>query len=106
MMVRCPYCGEPVGENAGIGFRDTCGRCGRDLHVCRNCRFHDPGAYNECREPQAERVLDKDRANFCEYFAPLSDPSPAGTRGSSSGTEDDARKHLESLFKSGGDLKR
>ena len=25
---------------------------------------------NECRENQAERVLDKERSNFCDYFKP------------------------------------
>jgi len=29
---------------------------------------HDPRAAYECREPRAEPVLDKDRANFCEWF--------------------------------------
>lgn len=102
MTVRCHYCGGPVGEDVTIGFRDTCGRCGRDLHVCRNCRFYDPGAYNACREPQAERILDKERANFCEYFVPASDLTP-GARGSSSSREDAARKRLEDLFAGGAD---
>lgn len=51
-----------------IGRREVCSGCGKDLHVCRNCRFYDPQAYNACREPQAERVIDKDRSNFCDYF--------------------------------------
>ena len=44
--------------------------CGRDAHVCRNCRHHDPGAHHECREVQAEWVKYKDQANFCSEFAP------------------------------------
>lgn len=32
------------------------------------CRFYEEGAYNSCREPRAERVVEKDKANFCEYF--------------------------------------
>jgi len=26
------------------------------------------GSYNSCREPQAERVIEKSRSNFCGYF--------------------------------------
>ncbi|MBF0341324.1 MAG: hypothetical protein HQL95_10245 [Magnetococcales bacterium] len=40
----------------------------KDTRVCLNCRFHDPGSYNECRETVAERIVDKDKANFCEEF--------------------------------------
>ncbi len=32
------------------------------------CLFYDRTAYNECRESQAERVVDKEKANFCSYF--------------------------------------
>ena len=40
------------------------------MHCCRNCRFYDPAYHNQCREPQAERQVDKERGNFCEYFDP------------------------------------
>jgi hypothetical protein len=39
-----------------------------ELRVCLNCVRHDPRAAYECREPRAEPVLEKDRANFCEWF--------------------------------------
>ena len=48
--------------------------CGADLHVCVQCRHHDPGAYNECRETNAEPVRDRDRANRCDWFAPGAAP--------------------------------
>ncbi|MBF0426263.1 MAG: hypothetical protein HQL66_10660 [Magnetococcales bacterium] len=51
-----------------LGYREVCPQCGRDTRVCRNCGHHDPGCYNECRETQAERVMEKDRATFCEFF--------------------------------------
>lgn len=50
--------------------REACSRCEAELHCCLNCTFHDPSNYNECREPSAERVVDKERSNFCDYFAP------------------------------------
>ena len=46
----------------------VCDGCSAYLHCCRNCRFYDPGAYNNCREPVAEDVRDKEEANFCDYF--------------------------------------
>ena len=57
-------------SDAKIGFREECPHCRNDVHVCKNCQFYDPKAYNECREPQADVVREKDRANFCEYFTP------------------------------------
>ena len=38
---------------------------------------------NDCREPQAQRVLDKTRSNFCDFFSckrgaqPVEDKAPA-----------------------------
>lgn len=60
----------PLVSGERIGFRDVCSRCGADLHVCRNCAHHDPAAYNECREPNADWTGDRERANRCDYFAP------------------------------------
>jgi len=74
--VICAGCQADLGRLDSVGRRDTCPSCSADLHSCRNCRFYDPRSYNECREPQAERVLDKTRSNFCDYFAP-----PAGVSG-------------------------
>jgi len=48
--------------------KDTCIHCGGDLHACVQCRFHDPGYHNQCREPQGEMVRDRERANLCDYF--------------------------------------
>jgi len=65
----CFSCGTQLDMFGKPGRADTCPACDADLHCCRNCAFYDPGSYNECREPQAERVLEKDRSNFCDYFA-------------------------------------
>jgi hypothetical protein len=55
-------------SDSKIGFREECPHCRADVHVCKNCHFYDPKAYNECREPSADVVREKDRANYCEYF--------------------------------------
>jgi len=42
------------------------------------CHFYDTSSYNECKEPMANRVLDKEKANFCDFFklAGASDRGP------------------------------
>jgi len=76
-----------------ITRRETCPSCGWDLHVCLNCRFFDLGVYNQCREPQAERVLDKERSNFCDYFVYREESTTGAHTGGA------ARKKIEDLFK-------
>lgn len=60
---------EMIFVDAKISLREECSHCGADAHVCKNCQFYDPKAYNECREPSADRVKEKDRNNFCDYFS-------------------------------------
>ncbi len=69
-----------------------CAACGADIKVCRNCRFYDPTNYNECAEPNAERVVEKERANFCEYFEFSKDNTPTDT------TAPDPMAELKRLF--------
>lgn len=51
-----------------IGRQDECHHCGAPLRCCKMCRFYDVTHYNECREPLAERVVEKEKFNFCNYF--------------------------------------
>lgn len=67
--MKCYSCSFEHNNLSSVGFRDTCS-CLADLHVCKNCNFYDLGSYNECREPVAERVRDKEKFNFCEFFNP------------------------------------
>jgi hypothetical protein len=55
--------------NPKVGRRDSCESCNSDLHVCYNCLHYDKNSYNECKESQADRVLEKNRSNFCDYFS-------------------------------------
>jgi hypothetical protein len=71
-----------------------CESCGRDLHVCRACRHHDPAVNNQCREPNAEWISNRERANFCEFYQ-LADV-PRGLSGPDRSTE--ARRKLDELF--------
>jgi hypothetical protein len=48
---------------------DEC-HCRAELHVCRMCVEYDTSVAKHCREPTAEEVRDKTRANFCDHFKP------------------------------------
>jgi hypothetical protein len=64
----CYACGFPIEVSEKVLRKDECPECGVSLHCCRMCSFYDPNAYNSCRENQAERVVDKEQANYCDYF--------------------------------------
>lgn len=73
----CFHCQKEMSFAERVGLRDECPSCGEDAHVCRNCEFFDEKVYNECREPQAERIQEKARSNRCEYFRPRSGAGPS-----------------------------
>lgn len=90
--LKCFSCNETLIFNDRVGLRETCSKCHADVHVCRNCTHYDPKVYNECKEPTAEVVRERDRANYCDFFK-------AGT---ASGGQDQRANLLsaaESLFK-------
>jgi hypothetical protein len=57
------------------------------------CVFFDPAAAQQCREPVADAVADKQCANFCGYFQLAMQPHPPV-----SGQADAARQQLDALF--------
>jgi hypothetical protein len=68
-MAGCGACGRKldiVGNQ--VGRRDLCPGCGAELRACRSCRHFDPNVAKSCKEPFAEVPMDKDSANFCEFF--------------------------------------
>jgi hypothetical protein len=90
--ITCFSCGQVIPLLGIVGRRDECHKCRADLHACKNCLHYDPKAYNECREPSADVVQEKERSNFCDYFTP----------GEGKGPEDkakDLRAAAEALFK-------
>lgn len=69
MTRHCHHCGQPWTDSRPPGRNDVCPGCQRDLRVCLNCNRYDERAAHQCREPRADPVADKDRANYCEWFA-------------------------------------
>lgn len=94
----CYRCGTEIDANLAkrLGHREDCPKCRTDLHVCKACTHYDPRAYNECRESQADRVVDKEKRNYCDYFA-FADKASANAPASDPAAS--ARKKLDDLFK-------
>ena len=91
---KCWNCAAELGPQ-DYGRETNCMGCGKPTRVCRNCRWYAPGRVNECVEPMAERVLDKTRANYCEFFEPTTETG--GAEGVSA--DEELRKAAEDLFK-------
>lgn len=58
----------PESYNLMVSRSDTCPKCMTDVRCCKMCFFYDPKAYNECKESNADRIVEKEKANFCDYF--------------------------------------
>jgi hypothetical protein len=89
----CHKCNKEISQDFFIGRQAQCPSCGADLHCCLNCSFYEAGAYNDCYEPQAERVLDKNRSNFCDFFSFKQKAKTLGAANLGS------KSNLEALFK-------
>jgi len=51
-----------------VGRQTECPHCGCALRACLHCRHHDENVAKACKEPFAQVPVDKENANFCEYF--------------------------------------
>lgn len=95
-MRSCHHCGRDLNLMGPVARTDGCPHCHSDLKCCRNCRFFDPAFNNQCREPQAEWVTEKTKANFCEFFD-FVESSSLGVLGEGGGNK--ARAAFDALFK-------
>jgi hypothetical protein len=95
-MLVCWKCGASLAHlSLPLTRLDECKACHAELHACKLCEFYDLGKAKHCREPIAEEVRDKDRANFCDYFKPR-----AGAYSNTQQSEaEKARAQLDTLFK-------
>jgi hypothetical protein len=64
----CHNCGWEYTLPAVPGRTESCHQCGADLKVCLNCVHYDLRVAHQCKERRADPVMDKNMANFCEYF--------------------------------------
>ena len=92
--ITCHNCQKTLDLTIGqkVFKSDECEHCYADIRVCKMCDFYDPSSYNECREPSAPRIVEKEKSNFCDYFR----LSPPGT---SLSAKDDLLSAADALFK-------
>ena len=74
-----------------------CPHCRVDLHVCHMCRSFDKRYIGHCSHDEADRVMDKESANYCTFFS----PNPAAHMGLRDDPAARARSELDALFGSG-----
>ncbi|MBP9680444.1 MAG: hypothetical protein KBD76_03480 [Bacteriovorax sp.] len=82
----------PVLGSFKVTRTEDCPYCTKSLHCCKMCKFYDPKVYNECHEMNADRIVDKEKANFCDYFT----LSGSGLKGPS---KEELLNSADALFK-------
>ncbi len=95
MLKHCFHCKKRVNIGIKPSRNELCPHCRADLKVCFNCRFFNSYSNNQCSEPMAEPVINKDKANFCEYFQFSESTS---TPASNNKIKEDPLKDLKRLF--------
>lgn len=90
----CFSCGHKIELTDRVQYNATCDKCSSYLKCCLNCKFYDPGAYNQCHESSADRVTNKDKSNFCDFFE-----AGSTSRFKENTRKDDSLKKLNDLFK-------
>ncbi len=91
----CHICGQEVEAPGKISRQEICPHCRGDLHCCRNCSLFDETASNQCHEPTAEWVSDREKNNFCDFF----EFRDSGLQSEALRRQKEARAKLEALFK-------
>ena len=64
----CWKCGKEITINSPVSRSEVCPVCDADVRVCKNCTHYSVGLQYDCNEHISERVQDKERANFCDWF--------------------------------------
>ena len=94
----CWKCGASLADlTLPLRRLEECRKCGAELHVCKLCEWYSVAVAKHCREPIAEEVKDKERANFCDYFK----PRPGAYCRADVAASSKARTDLDALFGGG-----
>lgn len=73
---------------------EECPHCTVDLHCCRQCRHYQPTLADGCSQDRADFQLEKEKANFCDFFHAKPDAFVA----TDNQQELEARRKLDELF--------
>ena len=94
----CWNCGENLADiPRPISRHATCGQCFNELHCCRLCQHYDPKKTMQCFEDRADPPIQKENANFCDFYS----PQLAAFEGSTVGISENAKGALDALFSKG-----
>ena len=94
----CWNCGTSLAQlSLPLRRLDECPKCRAELHVCKLCVDYDTRVAKHCREPTAEEVRDKIKANFCDFYKPREGAYTAPN----TSEVDKARSELDKLFGKG-----
>ena len=94
----CWKCGASLADvTLPLRRLEECRTCNAELHACKLCEWYSVTVAKQCREPIAEEVKDKERANFCDYFK----PRPGAHSKADVSASDKARSDLDALFGGG-----
>lgn len=93
--ITCHSCSKELDltKDSKISRQEECPHCMTSLHCCKMCKFFDPTSYNDCKEPMAPRVVDKEKANYCDFYRITSPESSAKT------SKEDLLSAADALFK-------
>ena len=95
MELTCWHCGGSLKDvPRPIRSQMRCPHCRADLHVCRMCRSYDKRYIGHCSHDEADRVLDKESANYCTFYSP--EPNAFGTERHDPAAQ--AKSELDALF--------
>ena len=95
----CWSCGASLDElPRPITRHMNCPECFEDLHCCRMCRNYAPDASITCADERTDPPVNKENANFCDYFRPTN-AYRVGSRERQAG----AKARLDALFGGGGE---
>lgn len=73
--------------------REECLACHADQHVCKMCVFFGDAGRGDCNEVRAEWISDRERANFCDYFKPIT--ASAAERSAAQSNSDNAKARAQ-----------
>ncbi len=65
----CYKCGKKLDVALPISRSEECPNCGSDVRCCKNCIHYSVGVHYDCKEHVDELVVEKERANFCDWFS-------------------------------------
>ena len=70
MTLQCWNCGRSLDDvPRPISRHEHCRDCFEALHSCRLCRHYRTDVNSRCNEERADPPMNKENANFCDFFA-------------------------------------